>query len=45
LPDPYHRRAVSRHEALHGLHQIILEAGAAELPVCEDIDADTALTL
>jgi hypothetical protein len=45
LPDPYYRRALSRHEALHGFHQIILEAGAAKLPICEDIDANAALTL
>jgi len=45
LPDPYYRRPVSRHEALHGFHQIILEARAAQLPVCEDIDANAALTL
>ena len=45
LPDPYYRRPVSRHEAPHGFHQIILEARATKLPACEDIDANTALTL
>jgi hypothetical protein len=44
LPDPYYRRALSRHEALHGFHQIILEAGTAKFPICEDIDANAALT-
>jgi hypothetical protein len=45
LPDPYDRRALSRYEALHGFHQIILEARTAQLPVCEDLDANAALTL
>jgi hypothetical protein len=45
LPDPYYRRSVSGHEALHALYQIILEARAAKLPVCEDIDTNAALTL
>jgi hypothetical protein len=35
----------SGNEALHGIHQVILEAGATNLPVCEDVHANASLTL
>jgi hypothetical protein len=43
LPDADHRRARRCHKTLHGFHQVVLKARAAQLPVGEDVYAKAAL--
>jgi hypothetical protein len=45
LPNAHNRRTCSVNKPLHRLHQIILEASAAKLPVGEDVHANAALML